>query len=105
MNDAAFRRHARRLLLAWLALLALMTASLAGSYVPLGTGNLVLGLAIAVVKAGIVIAVFMGLLREALVVRLAAAVALATLALLFGLSSVDYATRADAPAAWQGSGR
>ncbi|GAB3666375.1 cytochrome C oxidase subunit IV family protein [Ramlibacter alkalitolerans] len=105
MNDVAFRRHARHLLLAWIALLALMGASLAGSYLPLGAGNLVLGLAIAALKAGIVLVLFMGLARAGVAVRLAAGVAVATLALLLGLSSVDFATRAQAPAAYQGSAR
>ena len=105
MNDADFRRHARGLLLAWIALLALMAASLGGAFVPLGTGNLVLGLAIALVKAGIVVVLFMGFARAGVAVRLAAGVALATFALLLALSSVDYATRADAPAAYQGSAR
>jgi cytochrome c oxidase subunit 4 len=105
MDDTDFRRHARRLLVAWIALLALMATSLAGAYLPLGRGNLMLGLAIAAVKAAIVLALFMGLAREALAVRLAAGVALATFALLLGLSSFDYATRAAAPAAYQGSAR
>ena len=36
MNDRDFRRHARHLLLAWIALIALMLASLGSAYVPLG---------------------------------------------------------------------
>ena len=64
-------REARRLALVWLALLALMLASLGSAYVPLGLGNVVAGLAIAGVKAGLVIACFMRLGRAPAITRLA----------------------------------
>jgi len=105
MKDKGFRAHLRRLLFAWAGLLVLMLTSLASAYLPLGTGNLVVGLAIAAVKAAIVVAVFMGLLREQPVVRLAAGFAVGLWLVLVGLSGVDYATRPQAPATWQGSGR
>jgi cytochrome c oxidase subunit 4 len=105
MTDSEFRRHGRRLLAAWVALIALMLASLGSAYVPLGAGNLVAGLAIALVKATIVAALFMGLARESALLRLVGGLALATLALLIGLSGIDYATRPAAPAPFQGSAR
>lgn len=104
-KDKAFRAHVRRLVFAWVALLVLMFTSLATAFVPLGTGNLVAGLAIAAVKAALVIAIFMGLLREQMAVRLAAAFALGLWLVMVGLSGVDYATRPHAPASYQGNGR
>jgi cytochrome c oxidase subunit 4 len=82
-----------RIIIAWAALLALMLTSLASAYVPLGPWNLVAGVGIAAVKASIVLFVFMGLSRAPAVLRLCAALGFATLALLFALSGVDYATR------------
>ena len=104
MKDASpeFRRQARRLAVTWLALLALMLASLGLAFVPLGAGNLVAGLAIAALKAGLVATFFMGLLRERPLVRLVAAVAICCWLLLAGLSGVDFATRPTEPAAVQG---
>jgi cytochrome c oxidase subunit IV len=105
MTDSAFRRHRSRLFAAWAALIALMLASLGSAYVPLGTGNLVVGLAIALAKATIVAALFMGLARGSVLLRLVGGLALATLMLLIGLSGIDYATRPAAPAVYQGSAR
>src|SRR5213076_957779 len=59
MNNSRFARQVRRLALAWIALLALMFASLGSAYVLLGIGNAVAGLVIASVKVAIVIALFM----------------------------------------------
>jgi cytochrome c oxidase subunit 4 len=87
--------------LAWAALIALMLTSLGSAYVPLGRWNLVIGVVIAAIKSMIVLFVFMGLVRGPAVLRLAAAIGLATLVLLFALSGVDYATRSVEPAAMQ----
>jgi cytochrome c oxidase subunit 4 len=100
MKDA-FVRKARRLALAWLALIALLLASLGSAYVSLGVGNLVAGLVIATIKAGIVVWLFMELRRASAMTRIAAAVGLAMLILLMALSSSDYATRIVEPARWQ----
>lgn len=97
----AFASRARRIALAWLALLALMLTSLASAYLPLGPWNLVAGVAIAGVKSLIVLALFMELLHAPALLRIAAAIGFAMLALLFALSGVDYATRAFAPAPLQ----
>ena len=90
-----------RVLMAWLALVALMLTSLASAYVPLGPWNLVVGLVIALIKSLTVLSLFMGLLRAPALLRIAAAIGFAMLALLFSLSSVDYATRVMQPAAVQ----
>jgi cytochrome c oxidase subunit IV len=89
-----FRRRARHLLLAWFALIALMLTSLGSAYLHLGLWNPVAGLVIAAIKASIVLALFMGLARAGALLRIVAAAGVAMLALLFGLSGVDYATRA-----------
>jgi cytochrome c oxidase subunit IV len=96
-----FAREARGLAWAWAALILLMLASLGSAYLKLGSGNVVAGLAIATVKTGIVVWVFMQLRRASAMTRLAAAVGLVMLMLLIALSSVDYATRAVEPSAWQ----
>ena len=101
MNDIEFRRHARRLLAAWVALLTLMFSSLGSAYLSLGIGNPIASTAIAVMKSSIVVLLFMGLVRSSNVVRIVAATALATLLLLVGLSGVDYATRPAEPAVYQ----
>ncbi len=101
MNDVQFKRHARHLLLAWLALLALMFASLGSAYLSLGIGNLLVGLAVAVLKSTIVVALFMGLARGPAVLRIVAATALATWLVLVALSSIDLTTRPHEPAAYQ----
>lgn len=105
MKDSEFRRRRRRIVVAWLALLVLMLASLGSAYLSLGIGNLVAGLVIATIKAGIVIALFMGLAHAPVMMRIAAVTALATWLLLAGLSSVDYATRPDEPAPFQAAGQ
>ncbi len=92
----SFGASARRLAACWLALLALMGASLALSYVPLGVGNVIAGLAIACVKTGLVAIAFMHLRSPAS--RAAAAIALFMLAVLVALSGVDHWTRRDDPA-------
>ena len=101
MNKTPLRDHARALAMAWAALLALMLASLGSAYLRLGAGNVVVGLAIAAVKSAIVVWLFMRLRTSSATVRIVAATALATLLLLVGLSSVDYATRPAEPAAFQ----
>jgi cytochrome c oxidase subunit 4 len=87
------RNRLRNIALAWAALIALMLTSLASAYVPLGAGNLFVGVGIAVIKAWIVLAIFMGLARATPVLRLAAAIGFCALAVLLSLSLLDDATR------------
>ncbi|MDZ5457354.1 cytochrome C oxidase subunit IV family protein [Azohydromonas lata] len=101
MSEHDFARRCRRIGMAWAALLALLLLSLGSAYLPLGRLNVAIGLAIAALKSALVLALFMGLGRSAALARVAAAVAAGTLALLFGLGSVDYATRVTEPAAMQ----
>jgi cytochrome c oxidase subunit IV len=101
MNDKQFKRHALKLLLAWLALLALMFTSLGSAYLSLGIGNAIAGVVIAILKSAIVLLLFMGLVRASAMIRIVAATALCTWLLLVALSGVDYATRPHEPAAFQ----
>lgn len=96
-----FARRCRRIALAWAALLVLLLLSLGSAYLPLGRLNVAVGLLIAALKSALVLALFMGLQRSAALARVAVAVAAGTLALLFGLGGVDYATRVTEPAAMQ----
>ena len=97
----SFGAELRGLTVTWLSLLVLMLASLGSAYLRLGVGNVVTGLVIAAVKTALVAWVFMHLRRASAMIRIAAAVGLATLLLLMALSQVDFGTRAKAPAAWQ----
>jgi cytochrome c oxidase subunit 4 len=90
--------------LTWLALMSLLAATTASSFVNLGPWNTVLNFAIACAKAGLVAAVFMQLRGAGGLVRLVAAIGLVMLAALFGLSGTDYATRAPGRAAWEAPG-
>jgi cytochrome c oxidase subunit 4 len=81
--------------------MALLAATTASSFVDLGPWNTVVNFAIAVAKAGLVAAMFMQLRGAGGLVRLVAAIGVVMLALLFGLSGTDYATRPAAQAPWE----
>ena len=100
-RERGWRHEARGLAWAWLALLLLMLVSLGSAYLKLGAGNVVAGIAIAIVKAGIVVWWFMQLRRASAMTRIAAAAGLATLLLLLLLGFADDMTRDVAPATWQ----
>jgi len=101
MDDTRQRSKHRQLALTWLALLALLATSAASAWVPLGWVNSAISLAIAVIKALLVLVVFMRLRRAHSLVRLAAATGLCTLVLLFTLAGADYATRTEVRSPWQ----
>ena len=91
----------RRILLVWLALLALLALTAASAWWPMGSWNSVTNLGIAALKAALVAWCYMGLGRARAAPRVAAAVALAALALLLTLSGADYATRVLWQAPWR----
>jgi cytochrome c oxidase subunit 4 len=91
----------RPLVLTWLALMALLAATAACALLRLGWLNTAISLAIALTKALLVAIVFMRLKRAPALLRLAAVAGAVTLALLFGLSMTDYATRPVLTAPWQ----
>jgi cytochrome c oxidase subunit IV len=84
----------------WAALMLLLALSCASAFVPLGAFNSIVNFAVAAAKALLVAVFFMHLLHASSLTRIFAAVALFMLALLFGLSSADYATRHIVPAPW-----
>ena len=94
------RPGVRALWVTWIALMALLALTFGLAHVRLGAGNIVASLGIAATKAALVALVFMELRRSPVLIVLFAAVALFGLALLFGLSGTDYATRSISPAAW-----
>ena len=85
----------------WAALLALMLLSLGSAYLKLGAWNMVAGLAIAAIKAAIVVWWFMRMRESGPLIRLAGVVGLGVWAILVGLSGVDYETRSTTPSAVQ----
>jgi len=87
-------------LLTWLALMLLLAATFGLAHLRLGTLNVVASFGIAAIKVVLVALFFMHLRRASARVMLAAVVGLVWLALLFGLSGTDYATRGTTPAAW-----
>ena len=87
-------------LLTWLALMALLAGTFALAHFRIGSLNTALGLAIAAAKVVLVGLFFMHLRRASALVAVFAGVALVWLAILFGLSGTDYATRHVSPAPW-----
>lgn len=88
----------RSLLLTWVALLALVAATLGLAYAPMpGPLNLIVAMGISAAKTVLVVVIFMKLLRASALTRAAAVAGLFWLAILFALSATDYLTRTDAP--------
>jgi cytochrome c oxidase subunit 4 len=81
----------------WLALLALTALSFGVSYIHLGTLNIPVALAIASIKAILVVLIFMELAVEKFSVQVTLAVSFVFVALLIGLMVADVATRAAPP--------
>jgi cytochrome c oxidase subunit 4 len=89
MNAAPVRIY----VVTWLALLTLLALTTASSFIPLHAFNLVANLAIALAKALLVMLVFMRLRRSAPMIRIIAGAGVFWLALLAGLSLLDFAAR------------
>jgi len=87
----------------WAALVLLLAATTGAAFLPLGRLNLFVALAIAAAKALLVLIVFMELRRSSGLVRAFAAAGFFWLAIMLTLTSADYLTRRDAPAAWDGA--
>lgn len=83
----------RRNLLVWFALTCLLLITLGAAYLPLGPGNLVVGLVIAIMKASLVVVLFMELFRAKALIRLAAGAGLFWLLFLFALTLSDVLAR------------
>jgi cytochrome c oxidase subunit 4 len=87
----------RATLLTLLALLGLTALSFALSYVHLGALNIPVAIAIAALKATLVVTVFMELAVEKFTVKVSLIMGFVFAALLIGLMVADVVTRADAP--------
>ena len=79
--------------LTWLALMGLLAATLASAYIPMGLWNTVVNTGISCAKALLVALFFMHLRHAGALLRIVAITGLLWLALLFGLSWSDIATR------------
>ncbi len=84
----------RGYLVTWIALLLLTSASLAGSYVHLGTtADIVWSLVVACAKTTLVVMFFMHLIERRAASRLAAIVSVLLTLILITLAAADVATR------------
>ncbi len=79
--------------LVWLALIALLFASLALAYMPLGPWNTAVGLAISLAKTALVVAFFMSLGKGTTLLRLTAGAGLLFLCVMFALILLDVFSR------------
>lgn len=83
----------RRNGLIWAALMGLLALTLALAYVPMGGFTTAFGIAIALVKAGLVALLFMELIRSEALVRLAALSGFVFVTILFSLTLADVLSR------------
>jgi cytochrome c oxidase subunit IV len=83
----------RRNILVWLALLLLLMLTFGVAHLSLGVGNVVAGLAIATIKAGLVVMIFMGLRSANGLIKLTAAAGVFWLIFLFALTLSDVLAR------------
>jgi cytochrome c oxidase subunit 4 len=90
--------QAKTVLKVWLGLLALLTATTALAFAPLGNVTLSVSLAIAITKALLVLIFFMELKTSRGLVRVFAVAGFFWLGILFTLTMADYVHRRDVPA-------
>jgi len=83
------------------ALLALLTLSAVSALIKLGTWNTVINLGIAVMKALLVMSVFMHETEARKLTRLTSALGFVWLAMLIGLALFDFLTRSEIPTPWK----
>lgn len=83
----------RRNALIWLALMGLLSLTVVLAYVPMGLLTPTAGIAIAFVKAGLIVMLFMELASSRPVIRLAAMSGLVFLTVLFALTLADVLSR------------
>jgi cytochrome c oxidase subunit 4 len=86
--------------LTWLALMILLALTFGSSYLPMGPWNTVANTSISCAKALLIAIFFMHLRNAGALLRIVAVIGLLWLALLFGLSWTDFATRTISPAPW-----
>jgi caa(3)-type oxidase subunit IV len=95
MNDheRATRALWKGPLIAWTVLLALFALTLYSAYLPLGTGNVALNLAIAALMLVILVVFLMDLRNANALLRIIAGAGLFWTAIMFALTFCDYFSR------------
>lgn len=83
----------RAAIITYVALLGLLMLTVGSIFVPLGPGNSLVNLAVAVAKAALIGAVFMHLRRSGILVSLSVMTLLLWIAVMYGLTLNDYFTR------------
>ena len=93
----------RTYVLVWASLVALLAITVAVSYAQFGRLNAVVALAIAAIKAALIVLFFMHLRSSARLIWVVTAASVVWLAIMFALTVSDYETRRflPAPAVWQ----
>jgi cytochrome c oxidase subunit 4 len=86
--------------LTWVGLMIFLALTFASSYLPMGPWNTVANTGISCAKAVLIALFFMHLRHAGALLRVAAVAGLLWLALLFGISWTDFATRQISPAPW-----
>lgn len=86
-------RTIRHLSLTWLALMLLLALTCGSAFVALGRWNLAINLGVAIVKALLVVFVFMELKARATTVKVVTIIGIVLLAILGGLSLTDFVPR------------
>ena len=86
--------------LTWAALMILLALTCASSYVEMGPWNTAVNTGISIAKALLIAVFFMHLRNAGALLRIAAFTGLVFLAILFGLSGTDFATRSISHAPW-----
>ena len=79
----------------WVALMALLALTTGLAFVPLGSANIFISLAIAATKALIVLIFFMELRAGSALIRAAAAAGFFWLMIMIALTTADYTHRTD----------
>jgi cytochrome c oxidase subunit 4 len=82
-----------RLIAVWIALMLLLSATIAASFLPIGNWRQLINLAIAAAKAGLILWFFMELRSETALVRLIAGSAGALLFIFAVMLTADYSLR------------
>ncbi len=83
----------RPLILVWLALVVLISLSVAGSFVFVGPLNILVSWGTATIKAALILWFYMHLREESGLARIMAVGAIAWLAILLIMTGADYGTR------------
>ncbi len=87
----------RALVLCWLGLMALLAITVTVAYLPLGSANTVVALAIATAKSLLIAAIFMELRERSGMMIAFAGAGFFWFAIMLWLAFADYMTRADFP--------